>query len=934
MKANLKRYIFPLALFGSFVIAIASEMAASPFLPAAPEPSYEPAPDTVIYPLNNYKSRRKGNFEKVEIADSLLGGPDTLVFEEEFVDTLPHLTARDTIKAPDSLRELDPWRYKYYVALVDSLTHHEVADSLQHVGDSLMGSFRRQKDSLSGVYADFDHTIDPGELAAMDEIEDLNQIADTSFREYKAGVFRAREDSTGAIFNFEERHKLDSTYYADSVARAKAAFEAWYNSLSKEERKKYDFEQKELRKKAERDSLDRIKAEKQAVRDSIRENTPRILDTYAIPDTMHFKRIIAWTEDRDFGQLNTFVPDTGCNYHFNDYKFLREDVNASWLGVAGSPVQNYNFLGRKNTGVSFYDPYEAWTFNPETFVQYNSKTPHTELAYYGTLLAGDEKESDNIHIFSTQNITPELNFHVLYDKWGGGGMLINEKVKNKTAAAGINYLGKRYLANAGIIHNKVEMGENGGIVDIGEIRDTTIEIREVKVAMTQAASTTKKFTAYADQQLRIPFDFINTWRSRRDSTFVPDSSADVTTAFIGHAIEYSKFQRQFVNGTDADSLGQTRFDNKIYLRLQPWSADGLISKIDVGLGDYVHGYHKVTAADTSRVHENSLYTYAGARGQFTDNARWDAKAHLVFAGADAGNMDLSAGASMEFYPFRRARRSPVALSARFSESLIGPSYYQRHLYSTVNPLMRWDNNFSKTSTTKIEGSLQIPYWKLEAKAGYALVGNPVYYDTLGVVQQYNSNVISVLSAYVRKEFVIANFLHLDNRILAQFSSNQDVIPLPNLALNLRYYIQFPVQPGVLDMQIGVNGWWNTKWYSPEWNYLTGTFHNQKEFAYNNGPYFDAFINMQWKQVTLFVKLQNVGEGWPMEQPDYFSSHKHIVTNGGGTGLKLGIWWPFYISPNQNKRLDAPASTGGGGGGSRGGGLGGGLSGLRSMGSNR
>ena len=136
------------------------------------------------------------------------------------------------------------------------------------------------------------------------------------------------------------------------------------------------------------------------------------------------------------------------------------------------------------------------------------------------------------------------------------------------------------------------------------------------------------------------------------------------------------------------------------------------------------------------------------------------------------------------------------------------------------------------------------------------------------------------------------------------------------------------------MQIGVNGWWNTKWYSPEWNYLTGTFHNQKEFAYNNGPYFDAFINMQWKQVTLFIKLQNVGEGWPMEQPDYFSSHKHIVTNGGGTGLKLGIWWPFYISPNQNKRLDAPASTGGGGGGSRGGGLGGGLSGLRSMGSNR
>ncbi|MBO4469405.1 MAG: hypothetical protein J5740_03355, partial [Bacteroidales bacterium] len=104
MKSGLKKFIFPIALFGSFAIAIAAGMAAGPSELGAPEPAYEPAPDTVIYPLSNYKARRKGNFEKVEIADSLLGGPDTLVFEEEPLDTTPHLTARDTIKAPDSLR--------------------------------------------------------------------------------------------------------------------------------------------------------------------------------------------------------------------------------------------------------------------------------------------------------------------------------------------------------------------------------------------------------------------------------------------------------------------------------------------------------------------------------------------------------------------------------------------------------------------------------------------------------------------------------------------------------------------------------------------------------------------------------------------------------------------------------------------------------------
>ena len=205
-------------------------------------------------------------------------------------------------------------------------------------------------------------------------------------------------------------------------------------------------------------------------------------------------------------------------------------------------------------------------------------------------------------------------------------------------------------------------------------------------------------------------------------------------------------------------------------------------------------------------------------------------------------------------------------------------------------------------TSKAKKMPVIGAWKMEAKAGYALVGNYVYYDTLGVVRQHTGEVISVLSGYLRKEFVIADFLHLDNRILAQFSSNQDVLPLPNLALNLKYYIQFPVQKNVMDMQIGVNAWWNTKWYSPEWNYLTGTFHNQHEFAYNNGPYFDAFINMQWKVVTVFIKYQNAGDGWPMDQPDVFSSHKHVITSSGGSGLKLGIWWPFYLSPVQNKKL--------------------------------
>lgn len=830
------RILFPTLLSACIITALASEMAAGPM---SFSPSEIAAPDTVIYPKDHYKARRVGNFETVSIADSLLGGPDTLIYDKpEELDTVKHLTARDTIVAPDSLKELDPFRYKYYVALIDSLTHRQVSDSLRASGDSLL---------------------------LCDAI------------------------------------KLDSLYKVDSIFRAKAAFEAWYASLSKEEKKKYDFEQKELRKKAKADSLQAIKEEQQAIKDSITKNTPRILDTYAVADTMHYKRIIAWTADRDFQDLNVYVPDTSFNYHFYDYDFQRKDVNATWLGVAGSPVQTYNFFKReKYSGTGFWDSYGAWSYTPENFIQYNSKTPHTELAYFGTLMAGDEKESDNIHFLSTQNITPELNFSILYEKWGGGGILTNEKTANKTFGFGVNYLGKKYLLNTGYISNSISMGENGGIVDLSEIRDTTLESREVKVAMSNASSAVKKNTFYLDQQLRIPFNFINERRLAKDSTYV--ASDNITTAFIGHALEFSSYGRRFTNGSLTDTIGRKVLDNKLYIRLQPWTEESFISKMDIGIGDQVDKFHNVSATDTLSTIENDLYAYAGVSGGIGKAFDWKAKARFSFAGRRAGDFEASVAFDTRFYPFRKAKTSPLKLGASLSTSILLPEFYERHFYSNVNELFRWDNSLERNGVSKAELSIDIPHWKFSLDAGYALLSNYTYYNTTGLVQQ-SSDPISVLSASLRKEFVFWDKIHLDNRILAQYSSDQSALPLPALALNLKYFIQLPIQPGVMDMQIGLNGWWNTKWYSPQWNYITGTFANQDEWQYNNGPFFDLFINVQWKTCCIFIKAQNLGAGWPMDHADYFSAHRHIVTTGFTPSLKLGIFWPFYISPTINRQAN-------------------------------
>ena len=834
-------------------------------------PAISFAPDTVLYAPDGYKQRRsESQIKEFAVSDTLYKvAEDTssLVLEDE----IPVIAARDTMKAPDSLRFTDPFRYKYYAAILDSLTHVKTRDSLRQ----------------------------------------------SSRAKFQAG------DSLSAAMDSLDWKKLDSIYVADSTIAAKIKFEQWYASLSKEAKKKYDLEQKAKLKLAQADSMRIVKEERQALKDSLIENTPRILETFAVVDSMQYKRIITWTVDQDFHRMDAHEPDTSYNYHFYDYPFQRKDVNATWLGVAGSPTQYYNYFNRTSeTDVEFYKAQESWSFSPSTLPMINTKVPYTELSYTGTLLGDRNKESDNIHVLTTQNITPALNVGLRFDRFGGGGILDREDTKNNTFAAQANYLGKRYLMHAGYISNKVIRQENGGLFDLSQVRDTVLDGRDMKIYLDNAQSTIKKHSVFVDQQLRIPFEFLNKIKARRDTSFHYDPNdleRDITTAFIGHSSELSTYTRSYSDVPDAggnladyyhnifnyndtasrDSMRVMHLDNKVFIKLQPWGSESVVSKLNVGIGDYLRVFYNQKEA--SNVSQNSAYLYAGAEGQFKNYFNWNASAKTVFLGHDIGNFEVGANAQFNIYPFRRARTSPISFNFHFETSLKNPTFYEQNIYSNH---FSWNNDFAKISTTKLQGELDIPYWKVNAKVGYALLGNNLYYDNAGIIQQ-NNKAMSVLSASLRKEFVLGP-LHLDNNILFQTSSNQEVVPVPTLALNLKYFLQFVVQKdesktrNILVMQFGINGLYNTKWNTPAWNPNLGVFYNQTAEEYTNGPIFDVFLNAQWKRCCIFIKYQNATAGlmWPIRRQDYFGADRNIITQSGMNGLKIGIFWPFYMLPGR------------------------------------
>lgn len=115
----------------------------------------------------------------------------------------------------------------------------------------------------------------------------------------------------------------------------------------------------------------------------------------------------------------------------------------------------------------------------------------------------------------------------------------------------------------------------------------------------------------------------------------------------------------------------------------------------------------------------------------------------------------------------------------------------------------------------------------------------------------------------------------------------------------------------MQMQIGANGIFNTAWYAPAYNPVLGVFHNQNERKYGNCPYIDAFVNIQWKRVSVFVKVINVNQGWPCKENDYFSADGYINSQ---RAIKFGISWPFWTFPGKKGSTGASSGQGAAAGG--------------------
>lgn len=173
----------------------------------------------------------------------------------------------------------------------------------------------------------------------------------------------------------------------------------------------------------------------------------------------------------------------------------------------------------------------------------------------------------------------------------------------------------------------------------------------------------------------------------------------------------------------------------------------------------------------------------------------------------------------------------------------------------------------KTRSLRFGGILDIPHTRTRINAGVENVQNHIYFNPSAMPVQHGGSV-QVVSATLEQS-LRAGILNWDNRLIYQKSSNQAVIPLPELTVYSNLYLLFKVAR-VLDVQFGVDCDYYTSYNAMGYQPATMTFYNQSDVKVGNYPFMNAYINMKLSKARFYVLFSHVNQGM-FGGSNYFSA---------------------------------------------------------------
>ena len=382
-----------------------------------------------------------------------------------------------------------------------------------------------------------------------------------------------------------------------------------------------------------------------------------------------------------------------------------------------------------------------------------------------------------------------------------------------------------------------------------------------------------------------------------EEEFVP------VTSFI-HTLKVERSRHQFRSGSEPEGFFPE--DYKLYKNYSNDSTTAFSVKNVFGIA-LLEGFNKYAKAGLTAYisHKFSRYDLMNT-DTLTDMRRIRYTEQEIFLGGELakregkllhynvngevglvdkaiGQFRVNANLDLNF----RLWKDTVNFYARGYVSNTLPSFYMRHYHSNH---YNWDNdNMDKEFRTRVEGELNISHWGTNLRAGVENIKNYTYFNQSALPDQNGGN-IQVLSATLKQDFRLGVF-HLDNEVTWQKTSNETVLPLPQLSLYHNFYILAKLAKKVLTVQLGADVRYFTKYNAPAYAPGVQQFHLQPTddlVEIGGYPIVNVYANLHLKRTRIFAMMYHVNAGMGSAN-SFLVPHYPINPRL----FKIGVSWNFY-----------------------------------------
>lgn len=648
-------------------------------------------------------------------------------------------------------------------------------------------------------------------------------------------------------------------------------------------------------------------------------DTTAVIDANTIPIGL-----FSWKIDERLGNIFETPVDTIQHAFQNTNDTGGPTGHYTYLGNLGAPRISHVFFERKETSQFFFtDPYDFTVRRPEDIVYTNTKSPFTNLTYYkqGDGRYGEER----FKAYFAVNVNKRLGFGFDIDYTYGRGKYTSQSTALFNGNLFAYYRGDNYDMHFSFINENLKVAENGGIADDRYITHPlemaegrkTYATYDIPINLNDIWNKNTGYHAFLTHRYNLGFyrDATQENDTVTRTVFVPVTSFIHTVKmdmnrrkYISYDKEQNQtyFQNNYLGNDSTDVTKHFSIKNTVGISLR----EGFNKWAKAGLTAFMSFEHRrFTLTDTldgtagRRIPTDHKENILSVGGQLIKEQgktiHYNVLGEVALIGEDAGQFSVEGQGDLNFRLFG----DTVRLEANAYIKNLNPTFYFRHFHSKH---YWWDNeDLSKIMRTRIEGKLNIDRWRTQLKVGVENIKNYTYLDNTSIkvtdkqnevsfknniaVRQHSGN-IQVFNAALRQDFKLG-ILHLDNEVVYQKSSNQQVLPLPDLVLYHNLYIQFGLAKRVLNIELGADVRYFTQYYAPDYAPAIGQFYLQNpetRFKLGGYPLVNAYLNLHLKRTRIFVQMYNLIQG--TGEKSYFLA-PHYPLNP--RILKVGLSWNFF-----------------------------------------